>query len=179
VSLWRELSRALRFGARLDQARPQPGYHPTRSAALTQGPKLVGAVGEIHPDVAAAFGISERVACLELDLSVVLADVPAIPKAAPVSRFPSSDFDLAFQLGDDVPAERLEKALRQAGGALVVDIDLFDVYRGQGVADGSRSLAYRLRLQALDRTLTDADVAAVRDKCIATASKLGATLRGA
>ncbi len=179
VSLWRELSRAMRFGARLDQTRPQPGYHPTRSAALTQGPRLVGAVGEIHPDVAAAFGISERVACLELDLSVVLADVPAIPKAVPVSRFPSSDFDLAFLLGDDVPAERLEKALRQAAGALLVEIDLFDVYRGQGVADGSRSLAYRLRLQALDRTLTDADVAAVRDKCIAAASKLGATLRGA
>jgi phenylalanyl-tRNA synthetase beta chain len=179
VSLWRELSRALRFGARLDQSRPQPGYHPTRSAALTQGPKLIGAVGEIHPDVAGAFGISERVACLELDLSVVLADVPPIVKAVPVSRFPSSDFDLAFLLADDVPAERLEKALRQGAGKLLVDIELFDVYRGSGVADGARSLAYRLRLQAPDRTLTDADVAAVRDKCIAAASKLGATLRGA
>jgi phenylalanyl-tRNA synthetase beta chain len=129
--------------------------------------------------VAGAFGISERVACLELDLSVVLADVPPIVKAAPVSRFPSSDFDLAFLLADDVPAERLEKALRQGAGKLLVDIELFDVYRGTGVADGARSLAYRLRLQALDRTLTDADVAAVRDKCIAAASKLGATLRGA
>jgi phenylalanyl-tRNA synthetase beta chain len=179
VRLWREVSHALRFGARLDQSKPQPGYHPTRSAALTQGPKLLGAVGEIHPDVAEAFGISERVACLELDLSVVLADVPPIPKATPVSRFPSSDFDLAFLLADDVPAEKLEKALRQAAGKLLVDLELFDVYRGKGVDEGARSLAYRLRLQAGDRTLTDADVAAVREKCIAAATKLGATLRGA
>ena len=87
------------------------------------------------------------------------------PKPAqwkPTSRYPSSDLDLAFALPDDVPAEKLDKAIRQGAGALLVDLELFDVYRGAGVGDGRRSLAYRLRLQAPDRNLTDADVADVR-----------------
>jgi len=75
-----------------------------------------------------------------------------------------------------VTAEKIEKSLRQNAGALLVDIALFDVYRTDASAE-SRSLAFRLRLQANDRTLTDADVAEVRDKCIAGARKLGAQLR--
>ena len=73
-------------------------------------------------------------------------------------------------------AEKVEKALRQNAGALLVDISLFDVYRAD-VASESRSLAFRLRLQATDRTLTDSDVAEVRNKCIAGVGKLGAQLR--
>ncbi|MEI2706163.1 MAG: hypothetical protein V9E89_13130 [Ilumatobacteraceae bacterium] len=85
--------------------------------------------------------------------------------------------DLALVTPDDVIAEKLDKAIRQGAGALLVDLALFDVYRGPGVAEGSRSLAYRLRLQAPDRTLTDTDIAAVRDKVTVAAAKLGATLR--
>jgi len=85
--------------------------------------------------------------------------------------------DLAFVLDESVPADRLDKALRQAVGDLLVDIDLFDVYRGPVIGDGRRSLAYRLRLQAPDRNLTDADVASVRERCAAAAGKLGAQLR--
>ena len=80
-------------------------------------------------------------------------------------------------VADTVPAEKLDKAIRQAAGGLLVDLSLFDVYRGAGVADGSRSLAYRLRLQAADRTLTDTEVAAVRAKIVAVTGKLGAQLR--
>jgi phenylalanyl-tRNA synthetase beta chain len=76
-----------------------------------------------------------------------------------------------------VPAEKLEKAIRQGAGALLVDLGLFDVYRGAGVGEGRRSLAYRLRLQAADRNLTDADVADVRAKVTTATSKLGAELR--
>ena len=96
----------------------------------------------------------------------------------PTSRYPSSDLDLAFLLGDDVPAEKLDKAIRQGAGALLVDLELFDTYRGPGVGSGRRSLAYRLRLQAADRNLTEADVAEVRTKVTAAAAKLGAELRG-
>ena len=81
-------------------------------------------------------------------------------------------------MGDDVPAEKLEKAIRQGAGALLVDLELFDVFRGQGIEPGSRSLAYRLRLQALDRTLTDVEVAGLKDKVTATLAKMGAVLRG-
>ena len=99
------------------------------------------------------------------------------PQWKPTSRFPSSDLDLAFVSPDDVPAERLEKAIRQGAGALLVDLELFDVYRGGSLGDGRRSLAYRLRLQAADRSLTDADVAEVRQRVTAAAAKLGAELR--
>ena len=124
-----------------------------------------------------ALGVSERVAWLELDLSRLLADEPRIVQSRPISRFPSTDLDLAFQVPDSVPAERVEKALRQAAGGLLAGISLFDVFRGAGLAEGSRSLAYRLRLQAGDRTLTDVDVAALRDKASSVVAKLGGTLR--
>ena len=80
-------------------------------------------------------------------------------------------------MSEDLPAERLDKAIRQGAGARLVDLDLFDVYRGEGVAAGHRSLAYRLRLQDPERSLTDADVAEVRRGVEAAATKLGAELR--
>jgi phenylalanyl-tRNA synthetase beta chain len=79
---------------------------------------------------------------------------------------------------DDVPAAIVGRALADAAAGLLFRLELFDVYRGPGVVDGARSLAYRLRLQAPDRTLTDADTAAVRDACIAAAAEVGAVIRG-
>ena len=134
-------------------------------------------MGEVHPDVLDAYGVDERVAVLELNLSVLLANEAKVPMWKPTSRFPSSDLDLAFATPDSVTAEKVEKAIKQAAGALLVDVALFDVYRGAGVAAGSRSLAYRLRLQALDRTLSDTELTEVRNKVVAGVAKLGATLR--
>ncbi|CAB4887066.1 unannotated protein [freshwater metagenome] len=177
MALWRELVSAMGFGARVDQSIVPSGLHPTRSATLSVGRDVVGAVGEVHPSVLAAFGVTERVAWLEVDLSRLLAVEPKIPQWKATSRYPSSDFDLAFVLADTVPAEKLDKAIRQAAGNLLVDLSLFDVYRGAGAADGARSLAYRLRLQAADHTLTDVEVSGVRSKVVAVATKLGAQLR--
>ena len=178
IAVWREIAAAMGVGARIDQGRVPAGLHPTRSATLAAGRDPIGAVGEVAPEVLEAFGISERVAVLELDLRQVLDREPKPAAWKPTSRHPSSDLDLAFTLADDVPAEKLDKAIRQASAALLVDLELFDVYRGAGVADGRRSLAYRLRLQAPDRNLTDADIAEVRQRVTASTSKLGAELRG-
>jgi phenylalanyl-tRNA synthetase beta chain len=178
MEVWRELASAMGWGARVDQSNVPDGLHPTRSATLSLGKGVVGAVGEVHPDALDAYGVSERVALLELDLSVLLASEPKVAQWKPTSRFPSSDFDLAFAVPESVPAEKVEKAIRQASGGGLVDLALFDVYRGPGTAEGTRSLAYRLRLQSADRTLTDADVAQVRDKVVAAVAKLGAQLRG-
>ena len=153
------------------------GLHPTRSATLVAGRAAIGAVGEIAPGVLDSYGITQRVAILEVDLSVLLATEPKPARWKPTSRHPSSDLDLAFTLDEEIPAEKLEKAIRQGAGNLLVGIELFDTYRGSGVAAGTRSLAYRLRLQAADRTLTDADTAAVVAQVRAAAAKLGATLR--
>lgn len=178
MDIWSQLSAGLGVGAQLRQDKPPAGFHSTRSAELSRGKALIGAVGEIDPTVLVNYNIAGRVACVELNISVLLADNPKTQSAQAVSKFPSSDFDLAFTTPQDVAAGVLTKALRQAGGVLVVDMALFDIYRGTGVSADARSLAYRFRLQASDRTLTDAEVAEVRSKCIAAAVKLGATLRG-
>jgi phenylalanyl-tRNA synthetase beta chain len=114
---------------------------------------------------------------LELNLSRVLAIEPKPARWKPTSRHPSSDLDLAFVLEDAVPADKLDKAIRQGAGSLLVGLELFDVYRGANVPDDSRSLAYRLRLQAPDRTLSEADTADVVASVRQAAGKLGATLR--
>ena len=176
VSVWRELAGSMGWGARLDQSNVPAGLHPTRSATLSVGKDAVGFVGEIHPDVLDAYGITQRVAVLELNLSRLLEVEPKVSQWRATSRYPSSDIDLAFTVPTSVTSEKIEKSLRQSAGALLVELALFDVYRSKDAGD-SRSLAFRLRLQSQDRTLTDADVAVVRDKCIAGANKLGAQLR--
>jgi phenylalanyl-tRNA synthetase beta chain len=177
MGVWRELASAMGFGARVDQSRVPPGLHPTRSATLSLGKDVIGAVGEVHPDVLDAYGVDERVAVLELNLSVLLANDPKVLAWKPTSRFPSSDLDLAFVTPDTVIADKIDKAIKQAAGSLLVDLSLFDVYRGTGVPEGSRSLGYRLRLQSLDHTLSDTELTALRNKVIAGVAKLGATLR--
>lgn len=178
MAVWREISAAMGVGARIDQRRVPPGLHLTRSAVLQAGKEPTGAVGEVDPSVLQRFEVSERVAILELNLDEVLGREPKPATWSPVSRMPSSDLDLAFVLPEDVPAEKLEKAIRQGAGALLDDIRLFDVYRGDALGDDRRSLAYRLRLQAPDRNLTDADIADVRRSVQAATTKLGAELRG-
>jgi phenylalanyl-tRNA synthetase beta chain len=178
VAVWREVAAAMGIGARVDQTRVPAGLHRTRAATLVAGRDTIGALGEVAPEVLATLGIDERVAVLELDLRGVLDREPRAARWKPTSRFPSSDLDLAFLLPEDVPAERLDKAIRQSAGPLLVDLELFDAYRGQGVVEGWRSLAFRLRLQAADRNLTDRDVADVRRTVTAAAGKLGAELRG-
>ena len=96
-----------------------------------------------------------------------------------MSVYPSSDIDLAFAVDDVVPADEGERALGGAAGERLASLRLFDVYRGTGIAEGRRSLAYTLRLDAPDHTLTDDEVAEVRRRCIeAVESTLPATLRG-
>ena len=155
-----------------------PGLHATRSATLQAGKHPTGAIGEIDPGVLQRFGVTERVAILELNLDEILDREPKPAVWKPVSRMPSSDLDLAFVLPDDVPADKLDRAIRQGAGKLLSDLVLFDVFRGASLGDGRRSLAYRLRLQADDRNLTDADVADVRRSAVVAAAKLGAELRG-
>lgn len=178
MDIWSQLASSLGVGAQLRQDLPPAGFHATRSAELSRGKLLVGAVGEIDPTILANYNIVGRVACVELNLSILLADEPKTRAAQPVSKFPSSDFDLAFTVPQSTAAAVVTKALRQAGGALVIDLALFDIYRGVGVSADARGLAYRFRLQAPDRTLTDSEVAQIRAKCIAAAAKLGAILRG-
>jgi phenylalanyl-tRNA synthetase beta chain len=177
VAVWREVAAALGIGARLDQDNVPAGLHATRSASLLAGKARIGAVGEIDPGVCEVFEISERVAVLEVDLTAVLDQAPAPAKWSAVSRAPSSDIDLAFVVDDSVAAQRIDRAIRQGAGSLLVGLTLFDVFRGGALEPGTRSLAYRIRLQAPDRTLTEADLSERRAAIINVVAKAGGTLR--
>lgn len=155
-----------------------PGLHATRSVRLLAGEVVLGHLGEVDPRVLEAHGIGERVAIVELDLDSLLALPHGTAQYRRFSLYPSSDVDLAFEVDEAVPATAVQDAIRAAGGYLLWSVELFDVFRGPGLAPGCRSLGFRLRLQAPDRTLTDADVATVRTAIIdAVQSSLPAKLR--
>ncbi len=176
---WEVLVGALQVDGVEVRAAAPAGLHPSRSAELVAGGVAIGEVGEIDPDVLAAHGINEPVGWLGVDLGALAALPRGERPYRPVSRFPSSDIDLAFVVPDGVPAAAVEATLRGAAGELLGALRLFDVYRGPGVPDGARSLAFSLRLQAIDRTLTDAEVGEVRASTVAAVERAhGATLRG-
>jgi phenylalanyl-tRNA synthetase beta chain len=179
VDLWRVVAELLRLHDVTISNAELPGLHPTRGARLLVGDLEVGRLGEIDPEVLGAHGIGERVAYLEVDLDTVSSLERDEVTYRPFSLYPSSDIDLAFEVDDAVSAAALEATIRRAGGELLWRVSLFDVYRGGSVPEGRRSLAFSLRLQAADRTLTDADVAAVRSTVIdAVTGEHSAQLRG-
>jgi phenylalanyl-tRNA synthetase beta chain len=177
-AVWDELAAALAWPEIELAAGERAGMHPTRTL-LVGVDGAIGAIGEVDPGVLEAHGIEVRVAWVEINLEALLAMPRGERKYRPVSRFPSSDIDLAFVVDDAVPAAAVEGTLRQAAGDLLADLRLFDVYRGASIGAGARSLAYCLRLQATDRTLTDREVGEVRQRCIdAVESAFDAKLRG-
>ncbi len=147
------------------------GLHPTRRARLTfdEGTEL-GVLGEVDTEVLGAFGFDgarQRVGWLELDLGRLLGEAPRrSEEAETVSRYPSSDVDLAFVVDAAVPAAAVEASLRGAVGGVLESVELFDVFRGAGMPGRSRSLAFRLRLRAFDHTLAEGEIQVLRGRCI-------------
>jgi len=117
------------------------------------------------------------VACLELNASLICGESPKVVVAKNVSKFPSADFDLALLAGAETTAASISRALRQAVGSVLEGLQIFDVYRGADLPAGSRSIGFRITLRAGDRTLTDDEVAEVRQRCIEAATKAGGQLR--
>ncbi|NJQ16456.1 phenylalanine--tRNA ligase subunit beta [Streptomyces bohaiensis] len=159
-------------------------FHPGRCAALyatIEGDRvLVGHAGELHPRVVKALSLPERSCAMELDLDLVEAAGSGPLRAPRVSAFPVATQDLALVVDRSVPAAAVERVLRDASGELLESLDLFDVYTGEQIEAGRKSLAYTLRLRAADRTLTAEEVTAAREAAVAAAGEqLGATLRGA
>jgi len=178
VELWSALADLLRADRPTAVNAEVAGLHPSRSAQLLVGGQVVGEAGEIDPAVLAAHDIGERVAWLEVDLGALLDGPRRDATYRQISRYPSSDIDLAFEVPDDVSALDVERTLATASD-LIWSARLFDVYRGSPVPEGARSLAYALRLQATDHTLTDDEVAEVRRHAIESVGTAHrATLRG-
>jgi phenylalanyl-tRNA synthetase beta chain len=160
-------------------AEPMP-YHPGRCAAVHLGEAPIGVLGQLHPRVAAACELPAASFAVELELGPLLEAVPRMRPATTPSAYPELSFDVAFLVPPGVAASDLEEVLREAGGELLARLTLFDAYQGPPLPPGHRNLAYRVALQAPDRTLTDADGATVRDRMAALAAdRLGAVLRTA
>src|SRR4029077_7327183 len=153
--------------------------HPGRTAQIGIGGAVIGLVGELHPATVAAFDLLPRpVAYAELDLQRLLPLLPAKPHMfRPLARFPGLVRDLALVLDDAVPASRVRDLI--AVTPLVQRVDLFDVYQGDKIAAGKKSLAYHVVYQAPDRTLTSDEVQKAQDRLLERLKReLGAELRG-
>jgi phenylalanyl-tRNA synthetase beta chain len=136
-----------------------PALHPRRCAELMAGGTVLGAFGEVHPKVVDAVRVREYpVLAGEFDLDALRAAAPVRFRGAPVPQYPAALRDVAVIVQEEVPAERVESEIRAAGGELLSGLRLFDLYRGDSIAAGHKSLAYALSYQALDRTLTDKEV---------------------
>ena len=143
-----------------------PWLQPGRSAEVVLENKVAGWVGEVHPSVAEAFEADVPVVAFELNAEVLLATARSVRGYSEVPRRPAVTLDVALVVDEPVSAERVEHAIRKAGGSLLDSVRLFDVYRGEGVADGRKSLAWALSYRAPDRTLTDAEVRPVHEKLL-------------
>lgn len=156
-----------------------PALHPGRTAGVIVNGAPIGVVGELHPQVRAAFGLPDQpVVLMELDLDALMAGWGSKQAMSEISSQPAVFEDLALLVDESVTAAQVAGLIRQSGGKLLVDLRLFDVYRGGQVPAGKKSLAYALTFQAADRTLTTEDTAKVRQKIVARLEReLGATLR--
>ncbi|WP_432124805.1 phenylalanine--tRNA ligase subunit beta [Streptomyces sp. C10-9-1] len=159
-------------------------WHPGRCAALyaVKGGEevLVGHAGELHPRVVKALHLPERTCAMELDLDLLESASAGAVRAPGISAFPVATQDVALVVADEVPAADVEAALREGAGPLLESLRLFDVFTGEQIGEGRKSLAYALRFRAADRTLTVDEASAARDAAVALAAeRTGASLRGA
>lgn len=177
LGIWRHLVSVLDL--REVEIRPAtvPGFHPARTAEVRANGVTVGHVGELAPRCARAFEIPGRVAVAELDLHPLLLPPPHRQGRTP-SVYPHVDFDLSFVIEAGTPVADLVQVTEQAAGDLIESTRVFDEFRGPGLAEGKRAVAIRYRLRAADHTLSNEEVAPVRDAMIQAAEGLGAELRG-
>lgn len=145
---------------------PEPFYHPGKSCSIMAGREKIGSIGEIHPTVQENFGLDKPVYCFELyfEKLVVLSSQKHTVSAP--SRFPDSTRDIAMLAPDDLPAEKIIECVRGVKAREVEHVEIFDLYRGNGIPDGYRSIAIRVRYRSYDRTLTDDEIGVLHAKIV-------------
>ena len=134
-----------------------PSYHPGRCANILIGGKVMGVLGQIHPLIAENYGIGADVYVAELDFTALEGALEPERVFHSLPKFPTVTRDLALVCDESITVGALEDCIAEAGGKLLRKIDLFDIYRGPGIAPGKKSVAFSLELRADDRTLTDED----------------------
>lgn len=164
--------------ARYTAEKHDPTFHPGRCARVSVGGVDLGCFGQIHPLVARSYGIDGEIFAAELNFTALLSLQLPEKTYTPLPKYPAVTRDIAVVCGDSVTVAALSDCIRAAGGKLLRSVELFDIYRGKGIASGSKSAAFRLTLRADDRTLTDADSDGVVSAVLAALGKeLNAKLR--
>ena len=157
---------------------PNPSYHPGRCAQVLVNGQEVGVFGQIHPLVAQNYGVDAEFYCAELDFDQLMCGKGPDPQYVPLPKFPAVTRDIAVVCGEAVTVGALEDCIRRGAKGLLKEVTLFDIYRGKGVAEGKKSVAFNLVLRADDRSLTaeeaDNDVKAILETLEA---RCGAVLR--
>ena len=174
---------AIMTGLRLPKAsytavQDNPSYHPGRCAMVSVNGVELGYMGQVHPLVAKNYGFDGEVYCAEINFTKAFQLRLPEPTFTPLPKYPAVSRDLALICDEEITVAQVEDVIVAAAGKLLRQVKLFDVYRGVGVPEGKKSLAFSLELRADDRTLTDADSEAVTTKVLsALAEKLNAVLR--
>ena len=155
-----------------------PSYHPGRCASITVDGVCVGVMGQVHPLVVNNYGMDCEVYCAELNLSALMELRLPEPTYTPLPKYPAVMRDLALVCDEEVTVAQAEDVITGAAGKLLRSVKLFDIYRGTGVPEGKKSMAFSLELRSDERTLTDADSEGVMSKVLASLKeKLNAVLR--
>jgi phenylalanyl-tRNA synthetase beta chain len=162
------------------RAKPDTGTFGPRCAEVVLEGKSLGLVGEIHPQVRAAYGLpATRINAAELNLEPLVKPHWRLQPMQPISNYPPVVEDLAFEVSEEVTAQQVYNAICQTGGALVTNLELFDIYRGEPLPVGFKSLAYRLTYQSPERSLQEKEVEQLRKRIISAVEKAtGGKLRG-
>ena len=169
---------ALRVEWHAEQAQ-RSFLHPGKAGVIRAGDAILGIFGEVHPTVLATWEIDAPAAFLAIDIGKAVAAAPGEATYDDLTTFPELRQDLAVIVADDVTADRVLAVVREAGAPLIADAGVFDVYRGEQVGEGRVSLALHLAFRAADRTLSDEDVAPLRDQIVSALEReLGGELRG-
>ena len=174
---------ALFAGLRMKKAsytaeKNNPSYHPGRCASISIDGEVIGVMGQVHPLVAKNYGIDSEVYCAELNFSKMLGLRLPDPTFTALPKYPAVSRDLALICSEDITVAQVEEVISASAGKLLRKIQLFDIYRGVGVPEGKKSMAFSLQLRADDRTLTDSDSEAVVNNVLAAVKEqLDATLR--
>jgi phenylalanyl-tRNA synthetase beta chain len=160
-----------------DTAQGMP-FHPTRAATISLGPTRLGSLGELHPEVCDNFDVAEGTCVFEIALVPLIDALPGREQAREVMRHPSVYLDVAVVVDENVPSTEVAAMIAATGEPEVVSVRLFDLYRGEQVSAGKKSLAFALELRVDDRTLTDEEANAVRSRIVdSLGERLQATLR--